>query len=132
MLGVDRSILVDSQWLLMMVVRDFLLQELAKRGMGVVLTGIGLVVISPILLAIAIVIKVSSESRVLFGQERVGLNGRIFKMYKFRSMVVNAQELKAKLAHLNQMSGPVFKITKNPRVTAVGRFLRNTSLDELP
>jgi len=107
-------------------------QELAKRGMDVIFTGIGLVVISPILLAIAIAVKVSSAGPVFFGQERVGLNGRIFKMYKFRSMVVNAEELKAKLAHLNEMSGPVFKITNDPRVTPVGRLLRKTSLDELP
>jgi len=106
--------------------------EFAKRGMDVILTGIGLVVISPILLTIAIAVKVSAEGPVLFGQERVGLNGRTFKMYKFRSMVVDAEELKAKLAHLNEMSGPVFKITNDPRVTTVGRFLRKTSLDELP
>jgi len=107
-------------------------QELAKRGMDVILAGIGLVVISPILLATAIAIKVSSEGPVFFGQERVGLNGRIFKMYKFRSMVVDAEQLKSKLAHLNEMSGPVFKISNDPRVTPVGRFLRKTSLDELP
>ena len=108
------------------------IQELTKRGMDVILTGIGLVFISPILLAIAIAIKVSSEGPVFFAQERVGLNGRIFKMYKFRSMVVDAEKLKSKLAHLNEMSGPVFKITNDPRVTPVGRFLRKTSLDELP
>ena len=107
-------------------------QELAKRGMDVIITGIGLVVMSPLLLAIAIAIKVSSEGPVFFSQERVGLNGRIFKMYKFRSMVVNAEELKSKLAHLNEMGGPVFKITNDPRVTPVGRLLRKTSLDELP
>ncbi|ODA40165.1 sugar transferase [Desulfosporosinus sp. BG] len=106
--------------------------EIAKRVMDVVVTGIGLIVISPILLLITIAIKVSSEGPVLFGQERVGVNGRIFKMYKFRSMVVDAEELKSKLAHLNEMSGPVFKITNDPRVTSVGRFLRKTSLDELP
>jgi exopolysaccharide biosynthesis polyprenyl glycosylphosphotransferase len=106
--------------------------ELAKRVMDVVLTGIGLIVLSPILIAIAIAVKVSSQGPVVFAQERVGLNGRTFKMYKFRSMVVNAEELKSKLAHLNEMSGPVFKIKDDPRVTAVGSFLRKTSLDELP
>ncbi|AET70579.1 exopolysaccharide biosynthesis polyprenyl glycosylphosphotransferase [Desulfosporosinus orientis DSM 765] len=106
--------------------------ELAKRVMDIVVTGAGLIVISPILLAIAIVIKVSSDGPVIFAQERVGLNGRIFNMYKFRSMVVNAEELKAKLAHLNEMSGPVFKISNDPRVTTIGRILRKTSLDELP
>ncbi|WP_242865696.1 sugar transferase [Desulfosporosinus sp. HMP52] len=107
-------------------------QVLSKRVMDVVLTGMGLIAISPILLAVAIAIKVTSDGPVFFGQERVGLNGRTFKMYKFRSMVVNAEELKAKLTHLNEMSGPVFKITNDPRVTSVGRFLRRTSLDELP
>jgi len=107
-------------------------QELSKRVMDVIVTSLGLIVISPILLAIAIAIKVSSDGPVFFAQERVGLNGRAFKMYKFRSMVVNAEELKAKLTHLNEMSGPVFKITNDPRVTTVGRFLRKTSLDELP
>ncbi|WP_088188393.1 sugar transferase [Desulfosporosinus sp. FKA] len=106
--------------------------ELAKRIFDIVLTGTGLIVISPILLIIASAIKLTSEGSVIFAQDRVGVNGRMFKMYKFRSMVVNAEELKAKLAHLNEMSGPVFKITNDPRVTAVGRFLRKTSLDELP
>ncbi|EGW37809.1 sugar transferase [Desulfosporosinus sp. OT] len=106
--------------------------ELTKRAMDVIIAGLGLIIISPILLAIAIAIKISSDGPIFFGQERVGLNGRTFKMYKFRSMVVNAEELKAKLAHLNEMSGPVFKISNDPRVTTVGRFLRKTSLDELP
>ncbi|AFM43139.1 exopolysaccharide biosynthesis polyprenyl glycosylphosphotransferase [Desulfosporosinus acidiphilus SJ4] len=106
--------------------------ELAKRIFDIVLTGAGLIVISPILLAIAIAIKLTAEGPVIFAQDRVGVNGRTFKMYKFRSMVVNAEELREKLAHLNEMSGPVFKITNDPRVTSVGRFLRKTSLDELP
>ena len=74
----------------------------------------------------------TSKGPVFFAQERVGLNGRAFKIYKFRSMVVNAEELKERLAHLNEMSGPVFKITNDPRVTAVGDFIRKTSIDELP
>ncbi|WP_407306885.1 sugar transferase [Desulfosporosinus sp. SB140] len=106
--------------------------ELIKRSMDVIISGIGLLLISPILLLIVLAIKVSSEGSVLFGQERVGLNGRIFKMYKFRSMVVNAEALKSELAHLNEMSGPVFKITNDPRVTQIGKLLRKTSLDELP
>jgi exopolysaccharide biosynthesis polyprenyl glycosylphosphotransferase len=106
--------------------------ELSKRAMDVVLTGIGLIVLSPILISIGIAVRVSSQGPVVFAQERVGLNGRTFKMYKFRSMVVDAEELKAKLAHLNEMSGPVFKIKDDPRVTSVGSILRKTSLDELP
>jgi exopolysaccharide biosynthesis polyprenyl glycosylphosphotransferase len=107
-------------------------QALAKRIMDAIFSGLGLILISPILLVIALAIKMSSEGPVFFGQERVGLNGRPFTMYKFRSMVVNAEELKAKLAHLNEMNGPVFKISNDPRVTPLGRLLRKTSLDELP
>lgn len=106
--------------------------ELIKRTMDVIFSGLGLLVISPILVLIAVLIKISSKGPVLFVQERVGYNGRIFKMYKFRSMVVNAEELKDRLVHLNEMSGPVFKITNDPRITPIGRFLRKTSLDELP
>ena len=108
------------------------MQELFKRVIDIVLSGAGIIVLSPILAAIAIAVKVSSQGPVFFAQDRIGINGRKFKMLKFRSMVVNAEELKAKLAHLNEMSGPVFKITNDPRVTSVGRFLRKTSLDELP
>lgn len=110
----------------------FPFQEIAKRAIDAIISGIGLVAISPILLMIAIAVKVSSDGPVFFAQDRVGINGRTFKMLKFRSMVVNAEELKAKLAHLNEMSGPVFKIKDDPRVTPVGKILRKTSLDELP
>lgn len=107
-------------------------QELAKKLLDVVVSGLGLVVASPLMLAISIGIRLTSKGPVFFKQERVGLNGRKFKMYKFRSMVQDAEELKAKLAHLNEMSGPVFKIKDDPRVTSIGHFLRKTSLDELP
>ena len=107
-------------------------QAALKRLMDFVLSLAGLVVLSPVFLIIAIMIKVSSKGPAIFTQDRVGLNGRVFKVYKFRSMIVNAEELKEKLAHLNEMSGPVFKIKNDPRVTTVGRFLRKTSLDELP
>ena len=106
--------------------------EFVKRWFDLILSSAGLLLISPVLVVIAIAIKMTSSGPVLFKQERVGLNGRTFKMYKFRSMVVNAEELKAKLAHMNEMSGPVFKIKDDPRVTSIGRFLRKTSLDELP
>lgn len=107
-------------------------QEIGKQLFDFGITLAGLVLISPLMFAIALAIKITSKGPVIFPQERVGLNGRIFKMYKFRSMVVNAEELKAQLADLNEMSGPVFKIKKDPRVTTVGKFLRKTSLDELP
>jgi exopolysaccharide biosynthesis polyprenyl glycosylphosphotransferase len=107
-------------------------QEVIKRIIDVVFSGIGLIVASPLMLILAIIIKLTSKGPVFFGQERVGLNGRRFTMYKFRSMVQDAEALKAQLAHLNEMSGPVFKIKNDPRVTPIGHFLRNTSLDELP
>jgi len=107
-------------------------QEMGKQIFDFGVTAVGLLLISPFMLAIALAIKITSKGPVIFSQERVGLNGRIFRMYKFRSMVMNAEELKTKFADLNEMSGPVFKIKDDPRVTGVGRFLRKLSLDELP
>lgn len=86
----------------------------------------------PVQLAIAIAIKMDDGGPVFFRQERVGLNGRRFFCFKFRTMVVNAEELKAQLAGQNEQEGPVFKIKSDPRITRIGRFLRKTSLDELP
>jgi len=80
----------------------------------------------------AIVIKLTSEGPVFFRQERSGLNGKPFVMYKFRTMVTNAEQLKQELAALNEMSGPVFKVTKDPRITRFGRILRKFSIDEFP
>lgn len=107
-------------------------QEIGKQIFDFGITAVGLLLISPLMLVIALAIKLTSKGPVIFSQERVGVNGRIFKMYKFRSMVVDAEELKSKLTDRNEMSGPVFKIKNDPRVTTVGRFLRKTSLDELP
>ncbi|RKD86210.1 exopolysaccharide biosynthesis polyprenyl glycosylphosphotransferase [Mangrovibacterium diazotrophicum] len=86
----------------------------------------------PVQLAIAIAIKIDDGGPVFFKQERVGLNGRRFHCFKFRTMVVNAEELKAQLAGQNEQEGPVFKIKADPRITRIGRFLRKTSLDEIP
>jgi exopolysaccharide biosynthesis polyprenyl glycosylphosphotransferase len=91
-----------------------------------------LVALSPIMLAAAAAVRISSPGPVFFRQQRAGLNGRPFTMLKFRSMVTNAEQLKQELAALNEMSGPVFKVTNDPRVTRVGRFLRKWSIDELP
>ena len=88
--------------------------------------------ISPVLLAISVAIKMEDGGPIFFHQRRVGLNGRIFYCLKFRTMVVNAEALKVKLENQNEQSGPVFKMKNDPRVTRVGRFLRKTSLDELP
>jgi exopolysaccharide biosynthesis polyprenyl glycosylphosphotransferase len=87
---------------------------------------------SPLFLFAAIAVKVSSPGPILFRQRRAGLNGHPFMMLKFRTMVTNAEQLKQELAALNEMSGPVFKVTNDPRVTRVGRFLRKWSIDELP
>ena len=81
---------------------------------------------------VALAIKLSSRGPVLFRQPRVGLRGKMFNMLKFRSMVVNAEELKAKLEKLNEQTGPVFKMTNDPRITGIGRFIRKYSIDELP
>ncbi len=85
-----------------------------------------------IFLPVAILIKLTSPGPVFFRQRRAGLNGKPFMMFKFRSMVSNAEQLKQELASLNEMSGPVFKVTNDPRVTKVGRFLRKFSFDEFP
>jgi exopolysaccharide biosynthesis polyprenyl glycosylphosphotransferase len=84
------------------------------------------------MLVIALLIKLTDKGQVFFKQSRSGLHGRPFMMYKFRSMVSNAEQLKNELDRLNEMSGPVFKVTNDPRITKIGRFLRKTSLDELP
>ena len=76
--------------------------------------------------------KVRIRWHIIFSQDRIGYKGKEFKMYKFRSMVVNAEELKKKLAEQNEMSGPMFKMKNDPRVTKVGKFIRKTSIDELP
>jgi lipopolysaccharide/colanic/teichoic acid biosynthesis glycosyltransferase len=88
--------------------------------------------LSPIMLLITILIKLTSKGPVIFKQERVGLRGRKFYIFKFRTMVQNAEELKENLKALNESDGPTFKIKKDPRITLIGRFLRKTGLDELP
>jgi lipopolysaccharide/colanic/teichoic acid biosynthesis glycosyltransferase len=81
---------------------------------------------------IALLIKVTSPGPVLFRQQRSGINGRPFTLYKFRTMVTNAEQLQHELAAMNEMNGPVFKVTHDPRVTPIGKLLRKYSLDELP
>jgi lipopolysaccharide/colanic/teichoic acid biosynthesis glycosyltransferase len=91
-----------------------------------------MIILSPILVATAIAIKIDSSGPILFRQKRVGLNGRNFTLYKFRSMVKNAEKMREQIEHLNEMSGPVFKIRDDPRLTKVGKFIRKFSIDELP
>ena len=111
---------------------EFSLYEVIKRLIDVVCPFCGVVVLSPLFIITAIIIKFTSKGPVFFSQKRVGKNGKEFDMYKFRSMVVNAEELKEKLATQNEMSGPMFKMKDDPRVTKVGKFIRKTSIDELP
>ena len=104
----------------------------AKRTMDVVASGLGLLVLSPLLLTVAALIKITDPGPVFFIQERSGLHGRPFPMFKFRTMVVDAEKRLAELQAKNEMSGPVFKMKHDPRITPIGRFLRKTSIDELP
>jgi len=90
------------------------------------------VTLSPLLFIVATIIRFTSRGPILFRQLRVGRHGKPFHMLKFRSMVVNAEELKARLMAQNEQAGPVFKMQRDPRITRVGRFIRKTSLDELP
>ena len=88
--------------------------------------------LSPVLLMIAILIKIQSPGPIIYKQTRVGLRGRLFNLYKFRTMVINAEAHRMDLEKENEMDGPVFKIKDDPRVTKIGKFLRKTGLDELP
>lgn len=104
-----------------------------KRFIDMVGALVGIICLSPLFLLVAIFIKVEDSSGpVFFKQKRVGKDGETFYMYKFRSMVCNAEELKKALLRQNEVSGPVFKIKHDPRVTKVGSFIRKTSIDELP
>ena len=105
---------------------------IAKRITDVLFSGIGLIILSPVFVIVAIAIKLDSKGPIFFKQDRVGKDEELFSMYKFRSMVVNAEELKKVLENQNEMSGPMFKMKKDPRITRVGRFIRKTSIDELP
>jgi len=107
-------------------------QVFVKRAMDIVMSGLGIIILSPILLIGAIIIKLTSSGPVLFKQKRVGLNGRKFVLYKFRTMYKGADKKLSELEALNEMEGPIFKIKKDPRITPVGRILRKFSIDELP
>jgi len=103
-----------------------------KRLVDIVLSGILIIFFVPLWIIVSFLIKRDSPGPVFYIQERVGKNGRLFPMYKFRSMVVGADKMQVHLTHLNEMDGPVFKIKDDPRLTRIGKLLRRTSLDELP
>ena len=112
---------------------QMLLQLLAKRAVDTVVSLAALIVLAPLMITVAILIKVTSPGPVFFAQDRVGMNQRRFRIYKFRSMCIDAEEKKKELAHLNEIAaGPAFKMKNDPRITKIGRFIRKTSIDELP
>ena len=107
--------------------------RLWKRTQDIVLSLLALLLLWPVLLVVAVIILIDSPgASPFFAQERVGKDGRIFKLYKFRSMHPHAEEKLTELLQYNEMNGPVFKIKNDPRITRVGRFIRKTSIDELP
>lgn len=103
-----------------------------KRFMDVICASFLLILLSPLMLAVAVIIKTTSDGPVFFLQDRVGLNKRIFKLFKFRSMVVDAEKQLKDLESQNEMDGAAFKIKNDPRITPIGKFIRKTSIDELP
>jgi len=103
-----------------------------KRFVDVAVSALVIVLLSPLLIAVAIAIRLSSPGPVLFSQHRVGKNGRLFKMFKFRTMVDGAHLLYERVRHLNECDGPALKIARDPRLHAIGPFLRRSSIDELP
>jgi lipopolysaccharide/colanic/teichoic acid biosynthesis glycosyltransferase len=106
--------------------------EAFKRALDVLLTVLALPVVLLLLAACAIAVRLDSPGPAFFFQQRTGRGGKRFRMYKLRTMVVDAEAIKQKYAHLNELTWPDFKITDDPRITRVGRLLRRTSLDELP
>jgi exopolysaccharide biosynthesis polyprenyl glycosylphosphotransferase len=107
-------------------------QQVVKRAFDIFASSIALAALSPLMALVAALIKLTSRGPLLFKQDRVGLHGSIFHMLKFRSMISNAEELKAQLMAHNEQQGPVFKIKRDPRITRVGRVIRRYSIDELP
>lgn len=108
-------------------------QQMIKRLLDVIIAASLLIILSPLMLLIALAIRLTSGAPVLFRWQVVGENGRPFTGFKFRTMVVGADRIKEELLHLNEMNGgPVFKMKEDPRITPIGRFLRKFSLDELP
>jgi len=104
-----------------------------KRHMDCILSGLGLLILSPLFVLLAIAIRLESKGPVFFSQLRIGQGGASFSCWKFRSMHVNAEQLKSNLQEDNEMNGgTTFKIKRDPRITRIGRFIRKTSIDELP
>jgi len=107
-------------------------QLFIKRMLDILISVLALIFFSPLILLVSMVIRLTSKGPILFKQTRIGLNGRKFLLYKFRSMVADAEALRDKLGEHNEMDGPVFKIKHDPRITPIGYIIRKTSIDELP
>lgn len=120
---------VDRRGLLDNVSAVYLIVKRAADIFGALL---GIILLSPVFLVTALLIKLNSPGRILFIQERNGYKGKIFKMFKFRSMVHDAEKLMDSIESMNEVSGPMFKIKADPRVTSIGKIIRKTSIDELP
>ena len=126
---IEKPVVIDRKQNL----REHRLYWVGRRTQDVVLSALALVVLSPVMLATAIAIVVDDPSAgPIFSQERIGRDGKPFKFYKFRSMCPNAEAKLDDLLDQNEMDGPVFKIKDDPRITRVGKFIRKTSIDELP
>jgi lipopolysaccharide/colanic/teichoic acid biosynthesis glycosyltransferase len=107
--------------------------ECSKRAVDLIATGLGLLFLSPFFVLLAVIIKLDSQGPVLFPQTRVGRRGELFRCWKFRSMIIDADKRKRELTDKNEMAGgTTFKIRQDPRITRVGRFIRKASIDELP
>lgn len=126
------EILASRPMLVFRTTPDISWALLVKSAMDRTLAAVGLVLLAPLMLLVAAIIKITSPGPALFTQKRAGRHGRPFTMFKFRSMHTNAEMRRAELIAYNVMSGPVFKVEDDPRVTPFGRFIRKTSLDELP
>ena len=127
--GIEKPVVIDRKQNL----REHRLYWVGRRTQDVVLSALALVVLSPVMLATAIAIVVDDPSAgPIFSQERIGRDGKPFRLYKFRSMCPNAEAKLDDLLDQNEMDGPVFKIKDDPRITRVGKFIRKTSIDELP
>lgn len=115
------------------VIKENNLYLFLKRTLDIFASLVGLILLSPIFIIVALAIKIEDpKGSVFFSQQRCGKDNKLFPMYKFRSMVSNAEELLEELKEMNEMDGPVFKIKEDPRITKVGKFIRKTSIDELP
>ena len=122
----------EDEYVVTLFREQLLMQLLAKRLIDASVSLAVLIVLLPLMLMVAVIIKLTSPGPVFFAQNRVGMNQRQFRLYKFRSMVLDAEKRKLDLEHLNERDGPAFKIENDPRTTPIGRFIRKMSIDELP